>query len=142
MHASSVTALSCDRALAAAFALLIAAAGTAIVEKTRVVFAHAENGPLRAGPGHGFDELIQRLNSLEGLPIVLAPKDVGYYYRGRSYAIEHVAYLGGEAVTRLGRRDEVRVLVDTAVRPYVADPRSIADGPVEHAGTYRLYFKR
>ena len=81
-------------------------------------------------------------NNLEGLPLILAPKEVGYYYRGRSYPLEYVAYHGDEAVARLGRRDEVRVLVDMALRPYISDPQAIADGAVEQIGTYRLNFKR
>ncbi|MDQ3171532.1 MAG: glycosyltransferase family 39 protein [Acidobacteriota bacterium] len=130
------------RALAAGVALLTAAGATAVIEQSRVVFSRAENGPLRAGPGEGFDELMQRLNSLEGSPIILAPKEVGYYYRGRSYPLEYIAYHGDEAVARLGRREEVRVLVDTVLRPYIADPLAIADRNVEQIGTYRLYFKR
>jgi hypothetical protein len=129
------------RALCAGFALACALAVTSVIDQARVVFSPADNGPLRAGTERGFDALVRRLNALEDAPVILAPKEIGYYYRGRSYPLEAAAARGGDAVARLSARPEVRIVIDTIERPVVAGS-GVSGAEMEQVGTFRVYVKR
>lgn len=130
------------RALCAGFALACALAVTSVIDQARVVFSAADNGPLRAGTERGFDALVRRLNTLEDAPLILAPKEIGYYYRGRSYPLETAAARGAEAVARLSARPDIRIVIDALERPVIAGPNGVPGADLEQVGTFRVYVKR
>lgn len=130
-----------SRALAAGAAVACVLAVTAVVEQSRVVFARADNGPLRSGVDQGFNALIARLHALDASAAILAPKEVGYYYRGASYPLEAVGYGGDAAIVRVARQPDVRAIVDTREGPARA-VRDALDGlTVEQIGSFLLYVK-
>ncbi|HEX6322906.1 MAG TPA: hypothetical protein VFZ36_04205, partial [Vicinamibacterales bacterium] len=130
------------RAVRAGFALACALAVTSVIDQARVVFSPADNGPLRAGTEMGFDALVRRLNALEDAPVILAPKEIGYYYRGRFYPLEAAAARGPGTVARLSARPEVRIVIDTIERPVIAGPDGVPGSDLEQVGTFRVYVKR
>lgn len=131
-----------SRAAAAAIALVFCVGLTSVIEQARVIFSSADNGPLRAGQERGFAQVVERLNALGDQVIILAPKDVGFYYRGRSFTLEDARNRGAQAALEIAARPEVRVIVDTIQRPMIPDPARVPPAAVEEIGTFRLYVKR
>jgi hypothetical protein len=76
--------------------------------------------------------------------VILALKDLGYYYRGGYYPLEWlVGHYGDDGVRRVAARPDVAMVVDSATYPTV-DPSIYADpaAHVEVIGDYRVYVKR
>jgi hypothetical protein len=130
------------RALAAGVTLAGALAVTSVIDQSRVIFSTADNGPLRAGTEQGFDALMRRLNGLEEAPAILAPKEIGYYYRGRSYPLETIATRGREAILEVAHRPDVRIVIDTREWPAIAGQDPVPGADLEEIGTFRLFVKR
>lgn len=128
-----------SRLAAAGAVALSAATALSLVDQIRVVSAPADNGPLRAGVDTGFDAVVSCLNGLDGLPVVIVSKDVGYYYRGRSIHLDDPSRVA--AIDRLSRRDDVGALVDHVERPAVSEAASVSSWPMVRVGSYRVYLK-
>jgi hypothetical protein len=75
------------------------------------------SSPYRAYAEPGFDATVAFLNaSLSGHPgeVILAPKDIGFYFQGHHYGMEDVADIGDIAT-----RPNVRYVVDSTLYPTV-----------------------
>jgi hypothetical protein len=130
-----------SRALGAGAALLCALTVTAIVDQSRIVFARVDNGPYRARVDRGFDAVVERLNALDPSAAILAPKEIGYYYRGPSYPLEDVGDGGDAAIVRTALQPDVRIIVDTDEGPARAVRAAIDGLTIEQVGSFVLYVK-
>ena len=112
----------------------------------RVVTPPLDREPFRPFYDRGFEATVEWLNreAPEGA-VLLAPKDMGHYYRGRFYGLEPVlAAVGMPGAARVAALPEVRVLVDSVRYPVVADPdwfKQFGVVRVEAVGDYRIYVK-
>ncbi|MDQ3068886.1 MAG: glycosyltransferase family 39 protein [Acidobacteriota bacterium] len=131
------------RATAPAFMLALCLAVSAPIEQARIVFARHDNAPLSAGVQIGFDALIARLDTLEPGAMILAQKEVVYYYRGRGFGLEAETYGGSVALLRAAHHPEVKAIVDSTLYPMLspADIALLPPSRVETIGTYRVYVK-
>jgi hypothetical protein len=129
----------------AALAALVAVSGA--ISAVRVVSAPYDRGPYRPFEDRGFMATAAYLNRVapEGAA-VLAPKDLGYYTRGRYYGLEDLLQRApASATAAVARRPDVRFIVDSLKYPVVLD-RHLFDGVefsrIETIGDYRVYFKK
>jgi hypothetical protein len=73
------------------------------------------SSPYRVFAEPGFDETVAFLNaSLSGHPgeVILAPKDIGFYFQGHHYGMEDVADVGN-----ISTRPNLRYVVDSTLYP-------------------------
>jgi hypothetical protein len=99
------------------------------------------SSPYRAYAEPGFDATVAFLNaSLSGHPgeVILAPKDIGFYFQGRHYGMEDAVDVGD-----ISTRPNVRYVVDSTLYPTVAGldgvmrDRSLRE--VKHIGAFVVY---
>jgi hypothetical protein len=99
----------------AALAYLLAANP---VNQCKSALAPYDRSPLRPLPESGFRDTIAFLTSSSAAPVIVAPKDVGYYYRGPHWPLEALYAFGGEGAVRetLGS-SKVTLAVDSTKFP-------------------------
>lgn len=128
------------RAVTAGAAVLCAAALFSVIDQARVVTASAESGPLAAGRATGMRDVLTRLKALPADSRILAPKDIGYYYPGRSYPLD-MPYRPDQ-LHALMHRDDVRVIVDSADYPIIPAGTTFPPGDAVRIGEFRVFVKR
>jgi hypothetical protein len=99
------------------------------------------SSPYRAYAEPGFDETVAFLNaSVSGHPgeVILAPKDIGFYFRGHHYGMEDVGDIGD-----ISTRPNVRYVVDSTLYPAVTGldgvMRDHSLREVKHIGAFVVY---
>ncbi len=93
------------------------------VNALKVVLPDYDRSPYRPFFDRGFSAAVDALNAEYGGDAVIAcPKDVGYYFRGRNYALETVGALQGFAALRpLIDDGEIAAVVDDVKYPTLTD---------------------
>ena len=133
------------RRAGAALAIAMCFVATSVVVTGRVLSPRDDRGPLRPISDRGFTATVAYLNrTAPDGAVILALKDLGYYYRGGYYPLEWlVGHYGDDGVRRVAARPDVAMVVDSATYPTV-DPSVYADpaAHVEVIGDYRVYVKR
>jgi hypothetical protein len=101
------------------------------------------SSPYRAYHETGFDATVGFLNATQSNhpgEVILAPKDIGFYFHGSHYGLEDVA---GGAVGDISRQPDVRYVVDSTLYPTVSGldglmrDRSLRE--VKHIGAFVVY---
>lgn len=99
--------------------LLTCAAVGNTVDAFKVMLSADDRSPYRPFRERGFEALIQTLNQRLGqADTLIAPKDVGFYFHGRSYRLDAIRDLGGPgAVARLVRDVGISHAADSTLNP-------------------------
>jgi hypothetical protein len=111
------------------------------IDVAKLAFMAPGSSPYRAYAEPGFDATVAFLNaSLSGHPgeVILAPKDIGFYFQGRHYGMEDVADVGG-----ISTRPNVRYVVDSTLYPTVTGldgrMRELSLREVKRIGAFVVY---
>jgi hypothetical protein len=85
----------------------------------KLMLSPDDRSPYRPFRERGFEAMVEALNQqLAGTDTLIAPKDVGFYYRGPSYSLEATRDLGGPAViVALIRTSAVSHAADSMINP-------------------------
>ncbi len=119
-----------SRAANWAIGLLIYIAAANAAGEFRLVTARADRSPLRPFVDTGFRDVVAYLNEAAGTEdVILAPKDIGYYFHGRHYRAE----IASRDLRELTFSPYVRFVVDSRVYPLLPDWTAI-----ERAGFARV----
>ena len=127
-----------------AAALIACAAAAAVTETPKVMLAEDDRSPYRAFDERGFEDVVDRLNARASTDKLIGPKDIGYYFHGRSYALDGMRYTPtGEAdVVEFIRRAGIAYAVDSTKNP-IQDSDTLFRRagliPVEQAGDFVIY---
>jgi hypothetical protein len=141
---AAMNALSGPAVGRVAAALVMCAAATAVTQTPKVMLSADDRSPYRAFDERGFEEVIVRLNARASTGKLIGPKDIGYYFRGRSYALDGIRYTptGETDVVELIRRAGIGYAVDSTKNP-IRDSdtlfRRAGLTPVEQAGDFVIY---
>ncbi len=102
--------------------LYVALANPVNILKT--VLPDYERSPYRPFFDRGFSELVDGLNRDYGKgSVILCPKEIGYYFRGRHYPMESVAAMEGMAALQpLIEGGAVNAVADNLKYPTLTDP--------------------
>jgi hypothetical protein len=117
-----VTAATAGGALLVSLTVYVAVANP--VNTLKVVLPDYDRSPYRPFLDRGFAQTVGTLNAEYGDGAVLiCPKDVGYYFRGRHYPLETVASLQGlAALEPLLGSGRIAAVVDDVKYPTLTDP--------------------
>jgi hypothetical protein len=122
-------------------ALLLWLAAANAPAELRVAAAPFDRSPLRPFEDRGFPEAVAFLNEHAGPgDRILCPKDVGYAYKGRYYALEPTGpgwTLGQQLAP--ARAGDVRFVVDSTMYPLVPDPQRIEQAGFARTATIGDY---
>ena len=138
---------SSSRQVSLALTLTICVVVAAPITTARLAGFGFERGPMRPPQEQGFELTVAYLNrTAPDGAVIVAPKDIGYYYRGRSYGLERLlAEHGAEALSSVGREPNVMYVVDSARYPIVTRPQELAAigfDHIEHIGDFLVFAKR
>jgi hypothetical protein len=106
------------------FALVIYIAVANPVNALKVVLPDYDRSPYRPFFDRGFQATVATLNAEYGDgTVIIGPKDIGYYFRGRCYPLETVAGFPGLAALRpLIESREAAAVVENLKYPTLTDP--------------------
>lgn len=116
------------------------------IDVAKLVTTAPGSSPYRAYAEPGFDATVAFLNaSLNGNSdeVILAPKDIGFYFDGRYYSLDMAIEVGVGQVGDISRRPEVRYVVDSSPYPVVSGLDGVMrDGSlreIKHIGAFVVY---
>jgi len=102
-----------------AAALSVCAIVASVTDTPKVMLSADDRSPYRAFAERGFEDAVERLNTLAAADKLIGPKDIGYYFRGRSYALDGIRYTptGETDVVELIQRAGIGYAVDSTQNP-------------------------
>lgn len=131
-----------DRLGIAGLSVALSLAVITPIQTSRLVFAPNDNGPLRAGPEVGMEELVAALRrDLPAGAAVIADKDIGYYTGHRYLDLATLVQRDPTDVLTTAARADVWALVDSAMYPSLPDAvrEQLHVLRRQDVGTYRIY---
>lgn len=129
-----------------AAALLVCAIVANTAEAFKLMLSPDDRSPYRPFRERGFEPMVESLNdALLATDTIIAPKDVGYYFKGRSHRLDAIRYEKGEsAVDAAIRSSHIEHAVDSAVNPVDGSDRLFRAAGLEvvaRVGDFLIYGK-
>ena len=127
-----------------AAALTLCAMAASATETPKVMLSTDDRSPYRVFDERGFDTVVERLNARAAAGKLIGPKDIGYYFHGRSYELDGIRYTptGETDVVDVIRRREIEYAADSTKNP-VQDSETLFRRaglvPVERTGDFVIY---
>jgi hypothetical protein len=143
---ASLFSIRGKKGMALLFVLVVYVLVANPINTVKIVVSSDDRSPYRALQEQGFTETVQHLNStLDEESVILSPKDVGYYFKGRYYETEGLQEPpGGSTLLRhVAFSGQIRFVVDSVKFPTIANRdlllRSSPFVPVRRIGDFVIY---
>lgn len=126
-------------------ALLACSMVASTVEAFNVMLSPDDRSPYRPFLECCFAPTVETLNrALTPTDTIIAPKDIGYYFHGRSYRLDAARYTsqGMTGAVETIRQAGIRHAVDSSANPVQDSDRIFREAglaPVEHVGDFVIY---
>jgi hypothetical protein len=118
------------------------------INSAKVLLSSADRSPYRPFEDRGFRETVDYLNrNLEPTDVIVCPKDIGFYFKGKHYPTESILALDGLGeLARLVSSPEVRYIIDSEKYPTIPAGNLTLNGSsllrVEQISDYVVYAHR